>query len=322
MPDLRLGWWLSSEEHSPRALVDHARLAEATGFPTAMLSDHLLPWVTSQGHAGHVWTTLGAIAMVTDRLEVGTGVVAMVHRAHPIDVAHAAATVAVLFEDRFFLGVGAGERLNEQAYGERWLRPGERRRRMKEAVQLLRRLAGGEKVNHRGEHFNVESLQLATRPAAPAPIYLAASGKRSAALAGTIGDGLILVTPDAQLVAAYRGAGGTGRCLGQLHVSIAGSIDEAEDNAWEWWPNGALPPALLPELARPEHFEAAAGSTRRDAIHQGVVCVTDADAVVAAIDRFVGAGCDTVYLHQVGPDQARLADLASAELLPHYGSAG
>lgn len=322
MSELRLGWWLSSEEHSPRRLVEHARLAEATGFPTAMLSDHLVPWVSSQGQAGHAWTTLGAIAMVTDHLEVGTGVTAMVHRAHPIDVAHAAATAAVLFEDRFFLGVGAGERLNEQPYGERWLRPGERRRRMKEAVQLLRRLLGDEEVNHRGPHFNVESLRLTIRPAAPPPIHIAASGKRSAALAGAIGDGLILVTPDAQLVAAYRGAGGTGPCLGQLHVSIAGSTDEAEDNAWTWWPNGAVPPPLLSELARPQHFEAAARSTRRDAIHQSVVCATDATAIVAAIDRFVGAGCDTVYLHQVGPEQHRLADMASLELLPHYRSAG
>ena len=115
MPErrVRLGWWLSSEEHGARRLVEHAGLAESAGFETAMISDHLQPWVPRQAHAGHVWTTLGAIAQATERLEVGTGVTAMVHRSHPINIAHAAATAAVLFEDRFFLGVGSGERLNE-----------------------------------------------------------------------------------------------------------------------------------------------------------------------------------------------------------------
>jgi coenzyme F420-dependent glucose-6-phosphate dehydrogenase len=127
MSEIRLGWWLSSEEHDPRTIVEHARLAESSGFTTAMLSDHLLPWVPRQGPAGHAWTTLGAIAVATGRLEVGTGVTAMIHRNHPIDVAHAAATAAVLFQDRFFVGVGTGERLNEQPFGERWPRAAEGR---------------------------------------------------------------------------------------------------------------------------------------------------------------------------------------------------
>lgn len=107
MPEssIRLGWWLSSEEHDPRDLVRHVQLAESTGFSTAMVSDHLQPWTQHQGHAGHVWTTIGAMADATEQIEIGTGVTAMIHRSHPIDVAHAAATAAVLLEGRFFLGV-------------------------------------------------------------------------------------------------------------------------------------------------------------------------------------------------------------------------
>jgi len=315
---LRLGWWLSSEEHDPRRLVDHAVLAEASGFPTAMISDHLQPWVLGQGHAGHVWTTIGAIAHATDGIEVGTGVTAMVHRSHPIDVAHAAATAAVLLDERFFLGVGTGERLNEQPFGQRWPRGGERRQILQEAIGVIRSLWAGGNVNHRGDWWNVEHMRLMDRPAAPPSIFVAASGKRSSALAGELGDGMIGVEADATLVDAYRGAGGEGRCLAQLHVSIADTMDDAVDNAWEWWPNGAVAPALLSELARPQHFEAAAETIRRDAIHSTVVCAVDAQPIVAAVDRFVGAGFDTVYLHQIGPDQQRLADLARQELIPHY----
>lgn len=316
---VRLGWWLSSEEHDPRVLVEHARLAESTGFPTAMISDHLQPWVRRQGHAPHVWTTLGAIAHATDRIEVGTGVTAMIHRAHPIDVAQAAATAGVLFEGRFFLGVGTGERINEQPFGQRWPRAGERRKQLGEAIEILRQLWQDQNVNHRGDHFAVEHLRLMDRPASPPPIHVAASGKRSAAMAGELGDGMISVTPDAQLVKVYRGAGGEGPCLAQLHVSLAPTADEAVENAWQWWPNGAVPPPLLSELARPQHFEAVAETTAREAIGQTVVCASDAEPIVQAIDRFVGAGYGTVYVHQVGLDQQRLADVARQELLPHYG---
>jgi len=318
-PSVRLGWWLSSEEHDPRGLVAQAALAETCGFATAMISDHLQPWVRHQGHAAYVWAVVGAIANATTRLEVGTGVTSMVHRNHPITVAQAAATAAVLLEDRFFLGVGSGERLNEQAFGERWPRSGERRARLEEAVGMIRRLLLGDVVNARGESWSVEDLRLMTLPATPPPIYVAAAGKRSAKTAGEIGDGLIGVAADASVVDAFRGAGGADkRCLGQLHVSLAATIDAAVDNAWEWWPQGVVPPSILGELAKPQDFEATSAAIGRDGITTTVVCAVDAAPVITAIDRFVAAGFDTVYLHQVGQDQQRLADLAKSELLVHY----
>jgi coenzyme F420-dependent glucose-6-phosphate dehydrogenase len=316
---IRLGWWLSSEEHDPRALVGHARHAETIGFSTAMISDHLQPWVRHTGNAPFVWTTLGAIAQATDAIEVGTGVTAMVQRMTPINVAHAAATAAVMFEGRFFLGVGTGERLNEQPFGQRWSRTGERREQLREAVGVLRELWAGTTVNHRGEYWTIENLQLATRPAVPPPIYVAAAGERGATLAGEIGDGMIGVTADAHLVDVFRGSGGDGKPhIGQLHVSLAATLDRAIDQAWEWWPVAAVPSTVLSELARPRDFESVSELASRDAIHHVVVCAADATPVIAAIDRFVGAGYDRVYLHQVGPNQQRLADVASTELLPHY----
>lgn len=315
----RLGWWLSSEEHDPRHLVTHAVLAEAAGFETAMISDHLQPWVRHQGHGSFVWTVIGAIANATERLEVGTGVTAMVHRNNPVGVAQAACTAAVMLEGRFFLGVGSGERLSEQPFGERWPRPGERRAQLEEAVNVIRQLFAGDKVNHRGEYWSVENLQLMTMPASPPPIFMAAGGKLSAASAGEFGDGLIGVAPDAHQIDVFRGSGGTGKpCLAQLHVSIAPTLEAALDNAWEWWPIGVLPPSVLGELAKPEDFFAVADAIGRDDIGGLVICATDAAPVIEAIDRFAGAGFDTVYLHQVGPDQQRLADLARTDLFPYY----
>ena len=315
---VRLGWWLSSEERSPRDLVADARLAEQTGFTTAMISDHLQPWVPSQGHAGHVWTTIGAVASATDSLELGTGVTAMLRRSHPLVVAHAAATAAILLEDRFFLGVGTGELLNERPFGGEWPRPGERRRRLRDAIEVVREIWDGGLVNVDTDHWTVEQFRLHERPATPPPIYVAASGKRSARLAGAVGDGLVAVVPDTSIVDVYRGSGGNGPTIGQLHVSLAGTLDEARQQAWHFWPNGAVAPELLTELARPDQFEAASRNLVPEAIEQTVVCATGPEPVVAAIDRFVAAGYDTVYLHQIGPDQRRLAALASTDLLAHY----
>jgi len=315
---IRLGWWLSSEEHDPRGLVEHAVAAETAGISTAMISDHLRPWVKAQGHSSFVWTVIGAIAQATDALEVGTGVTAVVRRSSPTLVAQAAATAAVMLDERFFLGVGTGERLNEQPFGERWPRAGERRDALGEAIDLIRRLCAGDTVNHRGA-FNVERLELMTLPSAPPPIYVASSGKRSAQLAGKIADGMIGVEPDARLIDVFRGSGGAGKpCLAQLHVSVASSIDDARDTAWKWWPNGVVPPAVLTELATPAEFEQVADAVGPERIGDTVVCADRAEPIVAAIDRFVGAGYDTVYLHQIGPDQRRLLDLVESDLLAHY----
>ena len=222
----------------------------------------------------------------------------------------------MLSGDRVFVGVGAGERLNEQAFGGRWPSVGERRARLEEAIGILRDLWAGKLVSRRGDHFAVEHLQLWTRPATPPPLFVAASGVRSAELAGRVGDGLIAVTPDRRIVEVFRGSGGEGKpCIGQLHISLAATIDSAVEQAWEWWPHGVVPPALLSELARPTDFEVTAQAIGRDRIGDTVVCATDAAPIHAAIARFAGAGFDTVYLHQVGPDQDRLVRLARDELL-------
>src|SRR5215207_1001483 len=101
-PCLRLGYWLSSEEHRSSRLIDLACAAEAHGFTTAVISDHFHPWTRRQGQASFVWAVLGAIARATEAIEVGTGVTAPIARLHPVVVAHAAATVAALMPGRFF----------------------------------------------------------------------------------------------------------------------------------------------------------------------------------------------------------------------------
>jgi coenzyme F420-dependent glucose-6-phosphate dehydrogenase len=316
--EMQIGCWLSSEELAPIDLVRLATAAEAAGFRDAMISDHFHPWTPAQGNAGFVWATLGAIAHATTELRVATGVTAPIVRMHPAVVAHAASTVASMMPGRFSLGLGSGERLNEQVTGERWPRPGVRRQMLAEAIDVIRRLLAGGTVDHDGKYFTVEHAELFTRADVAPPILVAAGGRRSAQLAGEIADGMIAVTPDGKLIEQFERAGGNGKpVVGQVHVCWAPSTEEAVRTARRWWPNGALPPQVLAELSRPREFAALADLVTDDAIARAVVCGPDPEEHVKAIGRYAAAGFTLVHVHQVGPDQQGFLAFYEREVLPY-----
>ena len=314
---MELGFWLSCEEHRPDTLVEQAVTAEEVGFGFALASDHLHPWVPAQGQAPFVWAVLGAAAHATSRITLGTGVSSPIHRIHPVLLAQAASTVAAMAPDRFVLGLGLGERLNEHVVGGHFPRPGVRRRMLVEAIDIIRPLLAGEDVDHEGEFFTVEHARLYTRPASPPDIWLAIAGPRTARLAAEKCDGMIGLAPQAAQVQAFETAGGTGKpVVGQLHICLAASIDAAVATTRRWWPQQALPGALLPELARPEHFAAAIQLVTDQGLRDAVICCDSPQPVLEAIAAFAGAGFTHVAVHQVGPDQERLFEVARDELLP------
>jgi G6PDH family F420-dependent oxidoreductase len=314
-----VGYWLSSEEHGARELVDPAVAAEASGFGSAMISDHFHPWTPVQGHAPFVWTIIGGIAARTSTLHLATGVTAPIVRVHPVVVAHAAATAAVLLPGRFALGLGSGERLNEHVTGQPWPRPGIRRRMLAEAVEVIRGLLAGGPFDHEGDWFRVEHAELFTRPATPPPLWLAVGGRRSARLAGERADGMVAVAPDSRLVEGFEAAGGMGgERAGQLHVCWAETEAEARATAHQWWPVAGLPPRLLSEPERPADVAGAAALVTEDAVADAVVCGPDPEQHVRAIARFAAAGFSRVYVHQVGPDQSGFFGFYEREVLPAF----
>src|SRR5919202_710374 len=217
-----IGYSLSSEEHGPADLVRFARMAEEAGFAFAMISDHYHPWIDRQGQSPFVWTVLGAIANATSRLRVGTAVTCPTNRIHPAVIAQAAATTASLFEGRFFLGVGTGENLNEHSLGDRWPAASVSREMLEEAIEVMRLLWKGGLQSHSGRHYTVENARLYTLPRRPPDIYVAASGEEAAEMAARLGDGLIGVAPDADIVKRFEASGGSGKPkLGQVKVCWA-----------------------------------------------------------------------------------------------------
>lgn len=199
-----IGYALSGEEHAPQALVDNAVRAERAGFEFALVSDHYHPWIDQQGNSPFVWTVLGAIAQKTTKLRVGTGVTCPLMRVHPAIIAQAAATTAALFGDRFFLGLGTGENLNEHILGDRWPRSGVRLEMMAEAIEILRALWTGEELSYEGAYYLVDQARIYSLPKQPPPIYLSATGPVAVELAATAADGMIGVAPDKELLTAFK----------------------------------------------------------------------------------------------------------------------
>ena len=313
----QVGYTLSSEEFGPPDLVSFAVRAEQVGFDFAAISDHFHPWGGSQAHSPFVWCVLGGVAQATERLRVGTGVTCPTTRIHPAIIAQAAATAQLMFQGRFFLGIGSGENLNEHIVGQGWPETEVRQERMVEAIEVIRKLWEGGLTSHRGRHYTVENARIYSLPDEAPPIVIAAAGERATRIAGELGDGFWGLVPEADVIKAFEEAGGEGKPrIGQVHVCWAESEDEAKKTALEWWPNAVVGGNLPWELPLPSHIESAAEWAGEDDIAEEVVCGPDPEPLVAAIREFVDAGYDHVYFHQVGPDQEGFLDFAERELLP------
>ncbi len=316
---MKLGYTLSSEEFDAPGLVAQAERAERAGFAFASISDHFHPWVDEQGESPFVWGTLGAISQRTKRIELITGVTCPTTRIHPTLVAQAAATATQLLPGRFSLGVGTGENLNEHILGDRWPGVVERQDRLEEAIEVIRELWTGKLKSHRGEHFTVENARIYSLPDELPPLLVAVAGASSVELAARVGDGLIGTAPVADSVEQFRSEGGAGKpTYGQLHVCWAEDEETAKQLALKQWPNGAISGSYFLELPLPAHFEEAAEVLDTDDIGESIVCGPDPERHRAAIQEYVDAGYDHVYVHQIGPEQDGFFEFYEREVLPGF----
>jgi G6PDH family F420-dependent oxidoreductase len=316
---MRLGYTLSSEEFDAPSLVAQAERAEQAGFAFASISDHFHPWIEAQGESPFVWGTLGAISQRTERIELMTGVTCPTTRIHPAIVAQAAATAASLLPGRFSFGVGTGENLNEHILGGRWPGVVERQNRLEEAIEVIRGLWEGKLMSHRGEHFTVENARVYSLPEEPPPLLVAVAGESSVELAARRGDGLIGTAPISESVEQFRSEGGEGKpTYGQLHVCWAEEEDAAKKLALKQWPNGAIGGSYFLELPLPAHFEEAAETLDEGDIAESVVCGPDPERHRVAIEEYVDAGYDHVYVHQIGPAQEGFLKFYEREVLPAF----
>ncbi|MFE3861839.1 LLM class F420-dependent oxidoreductase [Streptomyces goshikiensis] len=315
---VRFGYTMMTEQAGPRELVEHVAAAERAGFDFSVTSDHYSPWLAAQGHSPYAWSVLGAAAQATTTIPLMTYVTCPTVRYHPAVVAQKAATLQLLSEGRFRLGLGSGENLNEHVVGPGWPAAHVRLAMLEEAVEIIRALFAGGGVNHHGQYFDVENARLWDLPERPPPIGVAVSGDRSCDLAGRLADLVIAIDPERELLEAFDRAGGAGKPrVGQLAVCYDPDRDAAVARAHEQFRWSAGGWRVNAELPGPAAFDQATRYVRPEDIAESIPCGDGTEEFVEAVRPFADAGFTEIALVQVGGAHQRpFIDWAEGVLLP------
>jgi coenzyme F420-dependent glucose-6-phosphate dehydrogenase len=329
---VRYGYKASAEQFAPRELLELSVLAERLGLDAIALSDHFQPWRHHGGHAPAALPWLGTAGASTTSARIGTSVLTPTLRYQPAVIAQAFATLGCLFPGRVWLGVGTGEAMNETPVtGNEWPNGKERRRRLAEAVELIRRLWTEERVTFEGEYYRTDRATVYDRPDEPVPIYIAASGPLAAKVAGRAGDGFICTSGKprelyADLLAnVEEGARAAGREPGTLPrmIEIKVSYDRDRDFAEEacgWWAALALSGEEKSGVEDPIEMERLADANRDRASTRFIVS-DDPDEVVERIRPYVELGFTELIFHAPGADQARFLEQFARDVLPRLQAA-
>ena len=321
-----LGYSAALEQFHPTELLRYCQEAEAAGFGGVMAADHFHPWVPQQGQSALVWSWMGALGTATQKVTFGPGVTCASYRYHPAIIAQGSATLAAMYPDRYWLGIGTGEALNEHVVGGEWPETPVRLERMVESIEIIQKLFTGKKVRYSGKYLHMESARLYTRPEKPCPIYIAASGPKTAETAGRMVDGLI--TPAAPpeklkmlLENFAKGAQEAGKDpstmpkLLQLHVSWAPTYEEAVALAQKEWPNGGIK-APKQDIRSPEDFAAFAELVRPEDFKGRVFASPDLDEHRKHIQSFFDLGFTEVHVHHVGRNQTEFIRAYGEHVIP------
>ena len=311
-----IGFHASHEQIHPSILLDAVRVAEQVGFTAAMCSDHFAPWSERQGQSAFAWSWLGAALQAT-KLPLGV-VNAPGQRYHPAIIAQAIGTLSAMYEGRFWVALGSGQNLNEHITGERWPRKELRMARLKECVDVIRALLAGEEVSHDGL-VTVDRARLWTRPEIPPRLIGTAVSVETAGWVGTWADGLATIDQPPehlrQMIDAYRGAGGTGPLVCQVHLAYADRLEEAKATAFQQWRSNVFTPPVLWDLTV-DGFDALSTVARQEDVERAAFVSADPAAHAEHLNGLTELGFDEIYLHHVGQTQDRFLEVFGDSVLP------
>ena len=329
MAQLKLGYKASAEQFGPQELLDFGVHAERCGFDSVLVSDHFQPWRHTGGHAPFSFAWLAALGARTERVLLGTSVLTPTFRYHPAVVAQAMGTLGCLFPGRVLLGVGTGESLNEvPPLGIAWPEFRERFARLREAIQLMRRLWSEERVSFDGTFYKTRNATVYDTPAGGVPLYVAAGGPQMARYAGRVADGLICTSGKGealyreQLLPAFEeGARQAGRDPASLDklIEVKVSFDTDRQRALEdtrHWGALALSAEEKTGVDDPLEMERLADALPTERTASRWIVSTDPEEHVERIRFYIDLGFTHLVFHAPGPDQRRFLDLYAEHILP------
>lgn len=314
-------YFCGHEQFQPETLVEHAVLAENAGFDGLLVSEHFHPWVDDHSASGFAWGTMAAMAHATEKVQIMTGVTTPLWRMHPGVVAQAAATVDRLSNGRFRLGVGTGENINEGSLGFHFPKYKERSARMREALEIMRRLLDGEKLTFEGQYYQTDRAKLYSPPIGNVPIYLAAGGPKSAQLAAEMCYGVVASVKD-PAVTIERVLEPAGRDDTEETIDLCATrwsvFAKDQDEAWEvllpW--RGLRAPGRL-EAVDPATLRERADELPREEVLGRYSVVSTVDELIEVYTPLVKElNADIVSIQITSADQEETIKMLGEEVLP------
>jgi G6PDH family F420-dependent oxidoreductase len=320
----KFAYFCGHEQWQPEDLVTHARLAEEAGFDMVVVSEHFHPWVDDASASGFAFATIGAMAASTTGLEIATGVTTPLFRYHPGVVAQAAGTIDRLTGGRFTLGVGTGENINEGPLGYDFPGYPERNARMREALEIMRRLLDGEKLTYEGSYYRTDRAKLYSPPIGQVPILLAAGGPKSASLAGELAQGVVTSVKDPEVTRVEvvepmrRAAAAAGRPEPTVLATRWSIYAANQTDAWQaltpW--RGLRAPGRLEAVDPTTLREMADELPREEVLGRYTVC-SNADQIIETYRPLVeDLAADIVTFQMTCADQKALIQLLGDRVLP------
>ena len=329
---IKLGWKAGPEQYPPVELLDYAVLAEQAGFDSIDVSDHFHPWA-EDGQACFTWTWLGAAAVTTSKIQLGTGVTCPILRYHPAIIAQATATLACFAQGRTFLGVGTGEALNEYSATGQWPDYQTRQDQLAEAIELIRALWTGDKISYEGMFYETKQAKLYTLPDEEIPLYVSTLVPESAHFAGKYGDGLMTVggqEPEVyrQIIENFEaGAREAGKDpakmpkLIELGVAYADNEQEAIEARKRYWAGTFIPAMFTQKLYTPKMSEENGAVVGSETVKEKCCISANPDDHIKFARQYIELGFDQLFFHSAGPDQKTFLERFGKDVLPELRKA-
>lgn len=295
-------------------------------------------WITDHFNNRNVYIALTTAAIYTDRIALGPGVTNP-YMVNPVFTAQAVATLDELAPKRVVLGIGAGDKTTLASVGVEMRKP---LTTVREAVNIIRSMTRGEKVVFEGQIFQIAGANFLFKPRFRIPIYIGAQGPKMLALAGKIGDGVLINAchpKDVEYAVSCvkEGAREAGRQFNELDVAAYTSFSVHED--LKKAAKAAVPVVAFivagspvqvlgrhdidPEKAeeirdalKANNWGRAFGTVSEEMIQAFSVCGTP-DMCIERIDQLLKSGISQFVVGSpIGPKVKAAIDLISAKIIP------
>ncbi len=309
-----------------KKLISLCRRAEKAGFDAIWVSDHFHPWFHTNATEYNTWVWMGA-AMQDIKLPFGTAVTAPILRYHPAITAQAFATMEVLFGPRVLLGIGTGEAMNEVPLGYPWPKYPERRDRLIESVEIMRKLWKGGFVDYDGEYYKLRAASIYMK--AQVPIIMSAMGPKMAQVVGEYGDGIITSAKTPEYINEVifpnvaAGAKKSGRALKDLLKVV--EIDVAYDKDYKRaikavrkWAATLLNEMFTTDISDPREIEERGKSVTDEELAKVFPVATDEEEFIRRIEQYFRCGFDHAYVQLNTFDDEAAIDLFQKKVLPYF----